>query len=160
MRGCCQFIGITTTACPLRVLLQGCRALVGGPPPARCRDVSTTRKSRRGRRCALVAGPPACALRNVAKHCIIRSTFLVAWGSRVPTILRIGPYRFFFYAGDGVEPAHVHVERDDSIAKFWLDPVRLHSSGGFTRIEIARLTGLVNEHRTNLLEAWNAYFND
>ena len=43
----------------------------------------------------------------------------------MPTILRQGPYRFFFYAGDRDEPVHVHVERDDSIAKFWLDPLRL-----------------------------------
>jgi hypothetical protein len=36
----------------------------------------------------------------------------------MPTVLRLGPYRFFFYAGDGVEPPHVHVERDDDTAKF------------------------------------------
>ncbi len=41
-----------------------------------------------------------------------------------------GPYRFFYYAGDRDEPQHIHVERDDRIAKFWLDPVRLQSSGG------------------------------
>jgi hypothetical protein len=34
----------------------------------------------------------------------------------MPTVLRLGPYRFFFYAGDGEEPLHVHVERDDSEA--------------------------------------------
>jgi len=47
----------------------------------------------------------------------------------MPTILREGPYRFFFYAGDSDEPPHVHVERDDKIAKFFLVPVRLQSSG-------------------------------
>jgi len=36
----------------------------------------------------------------------------------MPTILRVGPYRFFFYSADGEEPPHVHVERDDSVAKF------------------------------------------
>jgi len=46
----------------------------------------------------------------------------------MPTVLRVGPYRFFFYAGDREEPPHVHVERDDNIAKFWLDPIRLKSS--------------------------------
>jgi len=45
----------------------------------------------------------------------------------MPTVLRVGPYRFFFYAGGGEEPPHVHVERDDNIAKFWLDPIRLKS---------------------------------
>jgi hypothetical protein len=49
----------------------------------------------------------------------------------MPTVLRIGPYRLFFYAGDRDEPEHVHVERDDRVAKFWLDPVRLQRSGGF-----------------------------
>lgn len=42
----------------------------------------------------------------------------------MPTVLRSGPYRFYFYAGDRAEPLHVHVERDDAEAKFWLDPVR------------------------------------
>ena len=63
-----------------------------------------------------------------------------------------------FYAGDRDEPPHVHVERDDKIAKFWLDPVRLQTSGGFSRAEIARIRNLVEEHREDLMEAWNEYF--
>jgi len=43
----------------------------------------------------------------------------------MPTVMHIGPYRFFFYAGDRDEPPHVHVERDRSNAKFWLDPVAI-----------------------------------
>ena len=49
----------------------------------------------------------------------------------MPTVLRVGPYRFFFYTEDRDEPPHVHVERDDRVATFWLDPVRLERSGGF-----------------------------
>ena len=49
----------------------------------------------------------------------------------MPTVLRVGPYRIFFYSADGIEPPHVHIERDTRIAKFWLDPVRLATSGGF-----------------------------
>ena len=41
----------------------------------------------------------------------------------MPTVLRSGPYRFFFYAGDRDEAPHVHVEREDNEAKVWLDPV-------------------------------------
>lgn len=78
----------------------------------------------------------------------------------MPTVLRSGPYRLFFYAGDRNEPPHVHVERDGDIAKFWLHPVRLQSSGGFMRNEITRILVLVSEHQAELLEAWNAYFND
>jgi hypothetical protein len=76
----------------------------------------------------------------------------------MPTVLRSGPYRLFFFAGDRTEPAHIHVERDDRIAKLWLDPVRLHSSGGFPRVEIARIEKLVSNHRVELMEAWNEYF--
>jgi hypothetical protein len=50
----------------------------------------------------------------------------------MPTVLRNGPDRFFFYSGDRDEPPHIHVERDNDIAKFWLDPVRLQNSGGFS----------------------------
>ena len=77
----------------------------------------------------------------------------------MPTVLRIGPYRFFFYAGDRDEPPHMHVERDDKMAKLWLDPVRLQNSGGFSRTEINRIQRLVEENREELLRNWNEYFN-
>lgn len=41
----------------------------------------------------------------------------------MPTVLKIGGYRFFFYSNEGNEPPHIHVEKSDSLAKFWLDPV-------------------------------------
>ena len=77
----------------------------------------------------------------------------------MPTVLRKGPYRFFFYAGDRGEPAHVHIERDDKVAKVWLEPIRLHTSGGFSRAEIRRIQELVRTHISELKEAWHAYFN-
>jgi hypothetical protein len=75
----------------------------------------------------------------------------------MPTVLHVGPYRFFFYAGDRDEPEHVHVERDDSVAKFWLDPIRLERSGGFGRSEMRRIQQIVEEHQSALLEAWRDY---
>jgi hypothetical protein len=76
----------------------------------------------------------------------------------MPTVLRSGPFRFYFYAGDGNEPPHVHVERDECEPKFWLDPVRLERSHGFSRKEISRVRGLVEEHHAQLLEGWNEFF--
>ncbi len=76
----------------------------------------------------------------------------------MPTVLRVGPFRFFFYAGDGSEPPHIHVERDDCEAKFWLDPVRMERTDGFRRKEINRIRDLVEEHREHLLESWNEFF--
>ncbi len=76
----------------------------------------------------------------------------------MPTILRIDAYRIFFYAGDGDEPEHVHVERDDNVAKFWLDPIRLDRSGGFGRSELRLIQRIVKEHQRELMEAWHDYF--
>lgn len=78
----------------------------------------------------------------------------------MPTVLRIGPYRFFFYAGDRDEPSHVHVERERFTAKFWLDPVRLQRSGGFRSTEIIRIQRIVEENRERLLESWDDFFHD
>ena len=77
----------------------------------------------------------------------------------MPTVLRSGPYRLFFYAGDGEEPPHVHVERDDCEAKFWLDPVRLQWSHGFSANQINDIERLVVENRELLLDGWNEFFN-
>jgi hypothetical protein len=49
----------------------------------------------------------------------------------MPTVKIIGPYRFHFYSSDHGEPAHVHVQRDEANAKFWLDSVRLDRSQRF-----------------------------
>ena len=77
----------------------------------------------------------------------------------MPTVLRVGPFRFFFYAGDGDEPSHVHVERDDGEAKFWLDPIRLERSRGLRRNDVSRIRELIEEHAESLLETWNDFFN-
>jgi hypothetical protein len=77
----------------------------------------------------------------------------------MPTVLRIGPYRFFFYAGDRDEPQHVHVERDHNLAKFWLNPVSLQMSGGFGGSETNRIQNIVEKNREALARSWNEFFN-
>ena len=76
----------------------------------------------------------------------------------MPTIFRDGPFRFFFYSGDRDEPMHVHIERDDKIAKVWLEPLRLCSSGGFKRSEISTILKIIEQNREIMMEAWNDYF--
>jgi len=77
----------------------------------------------------------------------------------MPTVLQSRPYRFHFYSSDAEEPPHVHVERDENTAKFWLTPVRLQSSGGFRPVEVRRIQRLVEQPREALLRSWDAYFN-
>lgn len=78
----------------------------------------------------------------------------------MPTLLTVGPYRFFCYAGDRDGPPHVHVERDNEEAKFWLAPVRLQGNKGFSRVEVNRIQKLVEENKEQLLAGWNEFFND
>ena len=44
------------------------------------------------------------------------------------------------------ESRHIHVEREAGVAKYWLNPVRLQSSGGFSRLELSRIRGIIDEN--------------
>jgi len=76
----------------------------------------------------------------------------------MPTILRTGPYRFFFYASDRDEPPHIHIEHDDKTAKFWLSPIRLHRSNGFSSNELNKIQHIIQKYENTLIEAWNDFF--
>lgn len=82
----------------------------------------------------------------------------------MPTIERIGPYRFFFYSNENAEPPHVHIESGDGIAKFWLTPVSLETStsqtNGYNAKELKNLERSVHEKQTKFLEAWQNHFSD
>ena len=76
----------------------------------------------------------------------------------MPTVLRVGPYRFFFYADGRQEPAHVHVIAAGKEAKFWLLPIELSWNDGYRSGELKEIESLVREHLDFLLEAWNVFF--
>jgi hypothetical protein len=75
----------------------------------------------------------------------------------MPTILRLGALRFFFYSLENAEPPDVHVESGDATAKYWLEPMELARSRGFRASELTRLRGAIIEHRNAFLEAWHAH---
>ena len=64
----------------------------------------------------------------------------------MPTLLRVDGFRFAFYAGDGIEPPHVHVSKGGASAKVWLRPVRVQYAYGFTPAEFRRVHELVVKH--------------
>ncbi len=76
----------------------------------------------------------------------------------MPSILRTGPYRFYFYSHEPNEPPHVHVDRDDQSAKFWLQTAELARNFGFSPKELRRIQKLIVEHQAAFLEAWNGHF--
>ncbi|MBI3684069.1 MAG: DUF4160 domain-containing protein [Acidobacteria bacterium] len=76
----------------------------------------------------------------------------------MPSVLRSGPYRVYFYSHEPNEPAHVHVDRDDQSAKFWLKPVALAHNLGFSPVELRHIQRILKESESMLLEKWNARF--
>ena len=64
----------------------------------------------------------------------------------------------YFVSHDLNEPPHIHVDRDDQSAKFWLAPVALARNLGFNAVELRRILRLVAENEPRLVEAWNEYF--
>jgi len=77
----------------------------------------------------------------------------------VPTILRIGPYRFFFWADERQEPPHIHVVSAEKEAKFWLEPIKLSWNQGFRSGEIKEIERIILANLDFLLEAWHGFFN-
>ena len=76
----------------------------------------------------------------------------------MPTVLRSGPYRLYFFSHEPNEPPHVHVDRDDDTAKFWLDPIALSRNFGFPARELTRIEQIITDNRDALLQAWNDHF--
>lgn len=78
----------------------------------------------------------------------------------MPTILRIGPYRFFFYSNEDGEPIHVHVIREKTEAKFWIEPnVSVASNEGFAKHELKKIMDMVIENKEIIEDAWNTHKN-
>jgi hypothetical protein len=76
----------------------------------------------------------------------------------MPTVLRSGRFRFFFFSNEGQEPAHIHVKAGDDEAKFWLDPIELVANFRFNARELKQIQRLIEVHQDDLLEAWYEYF--
>lgn len=78
----------------------------------------------------------------------------------MPTILRVGQFRFFFFAEEGQEPPHVHIESAEKRAKFWLTPIDETWNDGFRSGEIKAIEKIIVDNIDLLLEAWNDFFAD
>jgi hypothetical protein len=76
----------------------------------------------------------------------------------MPTVLRVGRYRFYFFSNENNEPPHIHIKAGDDDAKFWLDPIGLASSYGFNGAELGQIERIVKQHQSELIGVWNEYF--
>ncbi|WP_330204450.1 DUF4160 domain-containing protein [Cyanobacterium sp. Dongsha4] len=79
----------------------------------------------------------------------------------MPTILRYiryKGYRFYFCSHEPNEPPHIHVDKDNLSAKFWLSPVFLARNIRFLGKELRKIQAMVESNKIMFLEAWNEYF--
>ncbi|MFN3162567.1 MAG: DUF4160 domain-containing protein [Pseudohongiellaceae bacterium] len=75
-----------------------------------------------------------------------------------PTIFREGGYRFFFFSREE-ERRHVHVLGPDGEAKFWLEPeIALAKNHRLTDPQLVRIRKIVEEHKDELIRAWDSHF--
>jgi hypothetical protein len=73
----------------------------------------------------------------------------------MPTVLRIRGFKFFFFSHEGNEPVHIHVNKGDGAAKFWLGPVKLVYNDGFKKQELRDIIKILERHEAELIRAWN-----
>jgi len=75
----------------------------------------------------------------------------------MPTVLRVGGFRFHFYSDEGNEPPHIHIRCEHGECKFWLDPVGLARNRGVPSHLVREMERLVHEHIDTLSEAYGEY---
>ncbi|MCK6623091.1 MAG: DUF4160 domain-containing protein [Calditrichaceae bacterium] len=75
----------------------------------------------------------------------------------MPTILRIGSFRFHFYSDEGNEPPHIHIETPTGECKFWLEPIRLARNKGVPQHIVRQLENLVFENWDFLRKKYDEY---
>jgi len=76
----------------------------------------------------------------------------------MPRVIKLGKYKFFFFSREAGEPIHIHVSFGDDYAKFWLEPIELAKSIGYSAREINELKRLILENTDVLKEKWHEHF--
>ena len=75
-----------------------------------------------------------------------------------PRALMINGFDFFFYSMEE-DRMHIHVEKGDNDAKFWLEPnIELVYNHGFTSKEIKIITKHIEEYERTIKDKWNYHF--
>jgi len=79
----------------------------------------------------------------------------------MPTILVMLGWRFYFYANERDEPAHVHCQKRDAEAQYWLDldtceVVEAHAFN-MTPADRRTVRRIILEHFDYLVGQWNEF---
>ena len=76
----------------------------------------------------------------------------------MPTVFTIKGYRFFFFSNENQEPIHIHIEKADGYAKFWIEPLTLAANFGFNARQLREIGDYVEDNRELIKKKWNEHF--
>ena len=72
-------------------------------------------------------------------------------------------YRFRFFSNEGnpIEPCHIHIQKDRSRAKYWLEPfISLEYNYGFSVKELSKFRKIIEGNSETIKNKWNEHFNN
>lgn len=76
----------------------------------------------------------------------------------MPTVLKIGNMRFFFFSREETR-MHIHIICPEGEAKFWLEPaVELSVNCNLSMQKINEIEKIVKEHEDEFKRAWQRFF--
>ena len=76
----------------------------------------------------------------------------------MPTVLVINGYRFFFFSNERDEPVHIHIEKAEKYAKFWIEPLFVAVNYGFSGRELRVIGDIIEKNELLIKEKWNEHF--
>lgn len=76
----------------------------------------------------------------------------------MPTVLVIKGYRFFFFSNERDEPVHIHIEKADRYAKFWIEPLFVAANYGFSGKELREIGEIIEKNEVLIMDKWNEHF--
>lgn len=76
----------------------------------------------------------------------------------MPTVLVIKGYRFFFFSNERDEPVHIHIEKADKYAKFWIEPLFVAANYGFSGKELREIGEIIEKNEVLIMDKWNEHF--
>lgn len=74
-----------------------------------------------------------------------------------PTVFSINGRRYFFFSREESR-MHVHVESGNGEAKFWLKPVSLAKSSGYSNREISENKETIESRLEEIIARWKEHF--
>lgn len=75
-----------------------------------------------------------------------------------PRAILINGFDFFFYSMEEAR-RHIHVEKGENVAKFWLEPIiEIAYNYGFNSREIKFIIQTVTENEREINDKWNSHF--